>query len=370
MRSAIHGSQQINGRWVYCAGFDQKVFIQDIPSNEEAAIYENPAYRQKDTTSGLPTQQTFSTTKNSEEEEEEEDSDHDSDDDSYYDVSAPLPTQQTCTQPTPGGTTQTVSKVIVEAGSLPNTFTQSSVSTQTQNSTSNSIVVEALSHADSRSNSRTTDLERSSSAASQVSRTTETKRSKSTNGPKKGDKIVTTSAFESSDVSRITIKPSNVMQVRQVNSGNLLVDCRDWDKMHWISKNNVKYLRRYRATPKHAPKRRSAATASKNRTQEFILNRDAVMRSGPQFNTPVITNLAAESTVLVNLKTYSKVKNITHKGQNKKRILVKAKNSYGDVNMGWITMSTEQGPMCRRKVRQQPKDHTPARRRRRRRFRN
>lgn len=325
MRSAIHGSQENNGRWVYCAGFDQQVFIADIPSNEEATIYENPAFRQKGATSGLPTQQIL-------------------------------------TQPTPVETTQTVSKDITEA--------ESPVSTQTQNSTSNSIAVEASSHADSdsRSTSRITDLERSSSATSQVSRCTETKRNKSTNGPKKGDKIVTTSAFESSDVSRITIKPNNVMQVRQVNSGNLLVDCRDWDKMHWISKNNVKYLRRYRATPKHTPRRRSTATASKNRTQEFILNRDAVMRSGPQFNTPVITNLAAESTVLVNMKTYSKVKNITHNGQKKKRILVKAKNSYGDVNMGWITMSTEQGPMCRRKVRQH-KDHTPARRRRRR-FRN
>lgn len=336
MSSTIHSSQEKTGCWVHSCHLDQKVFIEDIPSNQKVTIYENPDFKEN----------------------------HDQ-------VLISELSIQLLPQLLPPGSSVTIEQTT----SLPKSINSQQVETlpinvpqapaaalhQTRNLTSSSTAVESASHVASRSTSRTT--EPSTSVSSQSSRSSVTKQNGPKSGPKKGDKIVATRPFQSSDKHSIQIKTNMVMEVKRVESGNLLVDCRDWVKMHWIQKNDVKYLRRYRA-----PKRR---VRSKSRIEEFILNRDAVMRSGPNFDAPVITNLSAESSVLVNMKTYSKVENVIHKGQNKKRILVKAKDQFGNVNMGWITMSTEKGPMCRRRKDNEKRrgQAPPERKRRPRRFR-
>lgn len=85
---------------------------------------------------------------------------------------------------------------------------------------------------------------------------------------------------------------------------------------------------------------------------EYVLNRDAIMRAGPGFDTPVITTIWAGRTVQADFSKYSKVVTKMHKGVEKKRVLVKSvRERHGKVSvkMGWITVSTDKGPMCRRK---------------------
>lgn len=330
MRSSNHDSQDKKGVWVDFPGFNHAVFIEDISSDDEMKVYENPAFQPNH----APNVQL-----------------------QHQQVSQTVQTESTRPQATTN---------INHTASYPINVTQLPATQANQNSlTSNSTVVDTLSQV-SRSTSRTN--EPASSVSSQLSRSSATKQNVPKVGPKKGDKIVTRRSFQSSDAPSVEISTKLVMKVQEVKSGNLLVDSPSWSSMHWIGKDKIKYLRRYRPTQAGQIARRTAPRRAAPRTQveEFILNRDAVMRSGPDFTAPVITNLLAESTVLVNMKTYSKIENIIHKGQNKKRILVKAKDEYDDVKMGWITMSTEKGPMCRRKVRQQPRN-TPARRNR---FRN
>lgn len=111
--------------------------------------------------------------------------------------------------------------------------------------------------------------------------------------------------------------------------------------------------------PAAAPARnlRNQLSQMKTQTQpnrpkirEYVLNRDAVMRSGPQFDSPVVANLPQGSTILINTKTYSKTVIVQHNGEERKRILVKVKTKtvygYVEERMGWISTKTSKGPMC------------------------
>lgn len=112
--------------------------------------------------------------------------------------------------------------------------------------------------------------------------------------------------------------------------------------------------RRTQVTNRFQSRRRNVTnrTRMNKKPCEYVLNRDAVMRAGPGFNTPVVANLPAGATVKADFSKYSKVVTKMHKGVEKKRVLVKSvRERYGNVTvrMGWITVSTDKGPMCRRK---------------------
>lgn len=65
-----------------------------------------------------------------------------------------------------------------------------------------------------------------------------------------GDRIVATQEFESSDNPSIQIITKIIMDVKQIKSnGNILVDNDDWTYMHWLSKQNKKYLRKIQGPP-------------------------------------------------------------------------------------------------------------------------
>lgn len=302
MRNSIHSPQEKKGCWIHCSTFDQLVFIEDITNENE--VYVNPDYVEINSQGTEPPQTNATVSKTIE---------------TIPDVIPLIPTNVVPLPPVASLTKET--KRPETAITLPS----------------------------SRSSSTTSGRP---SEAALSSRPATPKQ----NGPKKGDKIVTTRPFESSDKPSIEIKQENIMEVKETKNGHLLVDCKDWEKMHWIHQKDVKYLRRFRPSrprPKSAADRARAAPSRRTRvvprSVEYILNRAAVMRSGPEFSSRVILDLPAEATVKVNMNKYSKVQTIVHNGMLKKRILVKTKNKRGNLRMGWITMSTERGPMCRRK---------------------
>jgi len=196
MRSAVHNSQEKKGVWITSNLFEQKVFIENL-LKEQVQIYENPAFKE------------ISGNKH----------------DSEVPVPEALP-QPISVEPT------NVSNTVPTTSHVPPAVAPVRPSPQNeQNVTSSSpvVVVDNCTPVPSRSSSRTRELS-----------------SISNYKPKAGDKVLVIHPFKSSDEPSVQIKKDMVLEVVQVVAGNVLVDCNDWMMMmHWINKNDIKYLRKY-----------------------------------------------------------------------------------------------------------------------------